>query len=341
MTEAGHQTYPNRAFLGVMDAPLVGALVIAALLGGLFLIFQAKSDEYQCQSQVAQYQTQANDGVETAKPNNSLVNTSQQSGKQSQQPHACQAETGFAYYVLSFLRRIARLMRRYSELVTALFTGVLTAFTAFLWVSTKHLWESAKSQGEDFKAQLAIARDDFTSTHRPWMKFDTKIGQKGVWYDAEGLHIAIEFQCENTGSTPAIGVSVNARAYLWSPVGDELEQQKNICTTMHPADMNRAGGITIFPSANWKFTQEYLIPKVDLDAIQTVPKNIVVTISGCVDYLFSFGKLESHQSRFIYYLGGPAPELNKVGNLIEVNGKIPDANLRLLMCRLMNAFRTT
>jgi hypothetical protein len=329
-----------KAFFGVMDAPLIGALVIVVSLGALFLIFQGKNGEYHCADQAAKYQAQATNQGNTTEAPPTTGDANQNGRQQTEQAQSCETEKGFAFYVLSFLRRMGRLMRRYSDLVTAIFTGVLTAFTAFLWLSTKNLWEAAKVQSDDVKTQLAIARDDFISTHRPWVSFKSKMQEPGITFSADGARFSLEFTCRNTGTTPALGVSVNAISYIYLPVISDLDRQKKVCTELSgPVDNPNVSGRSLFPGDTDIFVKKFFIPQADLDKFIADGNKIFFVVAGCVDYAFPFGAPDAHRSGFIYYIG--KHDAGKMASMVAADGDLAVGGILMTNAAFAGGFFAT
>lgn len=227
-----------------------------------------------------------------------------------------------------------------SEGWTALFTAALTGSTVALWIQTKRLAKGAEDQGKDVRDQLAVVRDDFTSTHRPWIAFDVALDPKGVWHDAAGLHFKLNFTCTNKGTTPAVGVTVNADAYLYSPLRDEIEMLVETCDRMTGGAHPLSGGSTIFPGGIWKPPKEFIIAKSTIDKAVADKSNIIPIAMGCADYAFSFGQPEVHQTRFIFYVGKKGAN-GRLGPIVPADGDLPAAEILLVPHKLMAAFAVT
>lgn len=251
--------------------------------------------------------------------------------------------------------RLAMIADRSTEDPAALFTIILAISTIGLWLQTKRLAVGAEHQASDIKSQLDVIKDDFVSTHRPWVNFNARMSLKGVVFDRLGMHIYMRFDCANTGSTPAIGVSINADTFQWTPlsVAGQLQRLEAICTSQSLKRLNTMApaipridhyldGTTIFPGGRWHFEKEFLIPKRVLDAIKDEPKSIIAAVAGCVDYAFSFGPLEAHQSRFIFYIGKPSEVSSESLTPIVVSeGSVEPKHLRIVRATKMPAFAVT
>lgn len=226
---------------------------------------------------------------------------------------------------------------------TALFSFILAISTIGLWIQTRNLAKKADAQSQDIQTELAIGRDDFVSTHRPWVAFETKIGARGIWYETDGsLRFTLVFTCKNIGTTPALGVSVNSNAYLWVPIPSDVETQKTICKSLSvPMTNDHVAGTAIFPEAVEPIEVTYGITKANLDAYVAQGKSIIITIAGCVDYEFSFGAHVAHQSGFIYYLGKPHPTKATLAPILPMEGNKLATDLKLIKSIAANAFFAT
>ena len=241
---------------------------------------------------------------------------------------------------------------------TAIFTGILTWSTIGLWRQTRRLAEGADAQAGDIKRQLQIVQDDFVSTHRPWIRFTARIAPKGVTYDSLGMHIHMIFDCANSGSTPGIGVTVNADAFQGTAANPtyELDKLEAICRDQGaPAASNtyshHVSGATIFPGNSWRFEKEFLIARRDIEAIKptqvrpqgTAPKQLIIpAVAGCVDYGFPFGPLEPHQTRFILYIGKPSSTSSeRLLPLVVEEGDMKPEGLRIVRSNRLRAFAVT
>lgn len=154
-----------------------------------------------------------------------------------------------------------RLVDRASDDPVAFFNLILAFSTIGLWVQTKRLAVQADGQ-------MAVARDDFVSTHRPWVSFGATIAPTGLVFSQAGLAFTLKYRCYNSGTSPAIGVSINSRAYLYVPVPSDLETQKTICAQLHaPSTHALARGTAIFPGQEEIFDIPYQIPQQGLAAL--------------------------------------------------------------------------
>jgi hypothetical protein len=220
----------------------------------------------------------------------------------------------------------------------ALFTIVLAASTIGLWIQTWRLAKGADSQARDIQGQLAVARDDFISTHRPWVGFEAKIGAKGLRYVNDKVHLDLMFTCKNTGTTPAIGVSVNVKTWLWGPFPSDVVQQRQFCKAQNcPADAPTAMGKSIFPGEKEAILVTLTLEKGDLDKYTAGSQKIFITVAGCVDYAFSFGdNKDQHQSGFIYYVG--KDNAGALDTIVVADGDLTPAKLNIRKAVYSGAF---
>jgi hypothetical protein len=149
------------------------------------------------------------------------------------------------------------------DALVAIATAFIAFFTFTLWRATSKLWEAGEKQIGVSKASAAAAeaaartaieanqlsRANFVATNRPWIKVD--IGVAGpIYYNVNGLNIALQFQLKNIGHSPALHVS--ARPQVAAPaIGDDNHfdmmaiQHKIIAESK--GRLIGAFGYTIFP----------------------------------------------------------------------------------------------
>jgi hypothetical protein len=142
---------------------------------------------------------------------------------------------------------------------------------------------------------------------------------------------------------------VNADTFEWKGGGakTELERLEIICNrwlvkNLPPGSDQAVDGTTIFPGARWRFEKEFLIPRRVLNEKKTDPKELVAVVAGCVDYAFSFGPLEPHQTRFILYIGKPNDfSSESLAPIVIGSGNLTPKDLRIVRAARLRAFGVT
>ena len=206
-------------------------------------------------------------------------------------------------------------------LTVGFFTGV---FTFFLVVSNLALWSAANKQ-------IALSRDDFSATHRPWVSVSVAIGPRGLYFDVNGANLHLLFVCKNTGATPAVGVWVEVQPFLQRQGRVALEEQRRACDGLRARPYHpRAPETTIFPGDLARFDFVYSFKgREDLEREAAERHGFVSpVVVGCVDYMFPFGERAHHQTRFIYDLH----KINVGGARLAIRldeGNVAPENLRL------------
>jgi hypothetical protein len=208
----------------------------------------------------------------------------------------------------------AGLDRRLVELTGDLAKYTLGLFiaTAALVVATIGLFLIGRRQGRVMQGQLdemkttsMLTEETLIATQRPWIYVKITIGLRGLFFDANGVNLDLNFSLKNTGSTPAVTVRIEGSPRI--DVGRnrmaELERVCDEAKKRSPSQEMRA--YTIFPEdvLNLKFIYTFA-SKEQLDKENGVMFPVVI---GCVDYFFTFGHPVHHQSRFVYELHCPIP----------------------------------
>jgi hypothetical protein len=211
-----------------------------------------------------------------------------------------------------------------------------------MWYETRRLASNADAQASDIKDQLAIARDDFTSTHRPWISAKVSIKPPGIVIDQRGATFTIVFDCLNHGSSPAIGSSINAKLHMWHPMRPEVETLRTICREMHaPVDDDDAWGTGMMPNVNEGLELTFIYPRQLLDMNFNAGRPVLFWLAGCVDYGFSFGEPLPHQTSFIYYIGKAAQGGPGITPIAPTDTHIPHNGIYFKKCMNNGAFFVT
>jgi hypothetical protein len=106
-----------------------------------------------------------------------------------------------------------------------LFNGILAVSTVLLWVVTSKVANAAKESANAAEKSIAIAREEFISTHRAWVGLSGPIETiKPLAFDEHGAKATIRIVGKNVGSSPSIGTSLVTRTTIGPfPIPDPRE----------------------------------------------------------------------------------------------------------------------
>jgi hypothetical protein len=156
-----------------------------------------------------------------------------------------------------------------------------------------------------------VAKDTLIATQRPWVFVKLQLGQRGLFFNMNEANLDLVFLLKNTGNSPAVAVRIEGSPRIDITINDRIIELEQICSialnrTPHPQDW----GYTIFPGDTLTLPFTYTFAdKEMLDKIVNEERGFIDPIViGCVDYLFTFGELIHHQSRFVYTVDYPLPQ---------------------------------
>jgi hypothetical protein len=175
------------------------------------------------------------------------------------------------------------------------FTGVLAVSTIGLWVVT---YLASRKQSRDMKASIAVASGGAETAHRffvadqrPWVSFvQRKIELlSGFECDVNGVNLRMKFPIENSGRTPAQGVSIDMRLYpggLHPPTDPGVERDRLIAEIkQRPRQLTQV----LFPGDETEFAIRTSINQQEIDRInQTDFKMIFPVVIAIISYEFTF-----------------------------------------------------
>jgi hypothetical protein len=141
--------------------------------------------------------------------------------------------TAFHGPALLTLKWIVNFIDDHGDVFVAAFTAVLAIFTARLWISTEKLWSVTNES-------IAVARDDFNATHRPWIPITKVALNFGLKWVKGTAIIGISVFCKNTGNSPASRVSLAATIFPFLPndqIPIEIEKLKKTHSTLETRDV--------------------------------------------------------------------------------------------------------
>ena len=214
--------------------------------------------------------------------------------------------------------------RRFLELI---FTGTVAFFTIVLAGVSYKQWMVMERQGD-------IMENTLLASQRPWISVDYTIGSDLKFSPEEG-RIIVRFNMKNVGTSPAVGVAINAAFQLLSPHhGDMLAEQGKICASgranLRPGEFS--AGDTLFPGQERLWEINLPISRADMerswaDMAETHKHKPGTTISpvlvGCASYRSTLnGKV--HKTRFIASLSKMDPTNGRIRFSIDrSDGNVP------------------
>jgi hypothetical protein len=184
-------------------------------------------------------------------------------------------------------------------------------FTAILAVATIILGGATVALYFGSEKQIALARDDFNATHRPWLPLTNAALRFGLkWVQGNAL-IGIDVFCINSGSSPARRVSLVAEIFPFL-VNESIPKEMARIQAAHRSEAAR-GLIehTVFPGVpgtigEFCLSDVLMIPFSKLadlkDGLGDPATEIVPVIVGSIEYYFSFGEPTPHYTPFVYHV---------------------------------------
>jgi hypothetical protein len=177
--------------------------------------------------------------------------------------------------------------------------------------------------------QLTVSQNEFTATNRPWISIDSmKISSPLVFGDNGNITLSVHFSLANSGHTPAIFVNPNLIPVLMIS-GHQLS--KVINSTRAYCENKRIGefspmesGILVSPgkTVTHPFHFGITITPEDIKKgkeLTGIREAILPYICGCINYQFTFGEKQRHQTGFVYELLGPNTLIYLDGGNIQIN----------------------
>jgi hypothetical protein len=192
-----------------------------------------------------------------------------------------------------------------------------------------------KTQAEIMRGQLNVSRDEFTATERPWISVDS-IQPIGLYFiknpttrDPTNYYISalFHFSLTNSGRTPAIFTQPDLTIVMIPKTrvfNDVVDQVRAFCAAKRSAKFTAnddgtlaAPNNTVHPSSNTKIELDYINKMKTVD--ESGREFIEPVVGGCINYQFTFGEPQRHQTGFIYWLTGPRNGIYLDG--VDVPGK--------------------
>lgn len=150
-----------------------------------------------------------------------------------------------------------------------------------------------------------VSRESLIANRRPWVPIAISIGQRGLYFDVNGVNLHLTFTMRNTGETPAAYVQIIGGPSLTVTPNKETHELERICTVAKlKSSHSRILGTTIFPGETQISDMVYTFAEPEIISKQALVNHglIFVTVLGCVDYASTFDDTAHHQSRFIFEL---------------------------------------
>lgn len=180
-----------------------------------------------------------------------------------------------------------------------LFNGVLALSTVLLWAVTSKAAKAAKESANAAEKSVAIAREEFSTTHRASVGLFGPIETtEPLTFDEQGARAKIRLIAKNVGSSPSIGTSLVIRTTIGPfPIPDPRdyarvppESQVRLTTQM---------GLIILPGDQIPWDFEILVPRSDFR--QGENGAVVVWLAGHIHYhddfkLYASGFLFSYRT---------------------------------------------
>lgn len=223
-----------------------------------------------------------------------------------------------------------------ADYVLALFTLVLAASTILLWRGTERLAKGADDQSKTMTNSIALAREDFEATHRPWIHIVDITAPDGLKWEGGAARVSVRVICRNIGNSPAQRVTINVEMsdFMWGDetkiIIDRLKSSPWIAAV--PNKMNR----TIFPNqGDEEFLWSVAIPKSRFDylaslveGVRVPPATTAPVIVGTILYHFPFGDQQVHYTPFVRTLWRLEAGLR---HTFPVNGEdVPESSIDLV-----------
>ena len=183
---------------------------------------------------------------------------------------------------------------------------------AAIWFGT----HDASEQRGVTQGQLNVMQSEFTATQRPWISVDSMKISSPLFFNANGdITLSVHFSLTNSGRTPGIFVYPNVTFVLMTMTTGQLSTI--IGKTREHCESKRLGkfspmesGILVPPGKNitHPFHFGITITSDDIKRGKDVVRGreaILPYIGGCINYQFTFGERQRHQTGFVYELLGP------------------------------------
>jgi hypothetical protein len=170
--------------------------------------------------------------------------------------------------------------------------------------------EAAKKAADAAIESNKLSRDLSVAENRPWLSVNIIIGPRGLYFNENGANLDLIFIIKNIGKTPAVSANIVGHPSIDIGINERIIALEKICEEERKRRPDaRSMGYTVFPDE--QITLDFTYPFANKDRLEiSIEKEhgfIMPIIIGCVDYLFSFGGPDHHQSRFIYDLDYPIP----------------------------------
>jgi hypothetical protein len=208
---------------------------------------------------------------------------------------------------------------------TTVFTGVLAIVAIIqIWFLMRADWtardaaNAAKVSATAAEEAAKIARKTLIAGQRAWVRIDEiGLGGGALALDQNGASVAISFKITNTGNSPALNITPNARLVIAAPDVFPWREQQKLCDEARARQFGL--GFALFPTeqfpanigfGTWSLGVNATREEVERGLqISRDKKHIMLVVVGCIDYTFPTDPAVHHQTWFMRDLRKRTPEL--------------------------------
>lgn len=213
-------------------------------------------------------------------------------------------------------------------------------------LDTKNASNAAMASAKIAEQSIQLARNEFKTTHRPWIKHDIELSisspchSSPIFFDEDRVYATLKFTLSNIGTIPAFDVRPELMLCTGSGAGNYLVNiQREFLERLSSTRNSRYKGPTIFPgqTISISITTNCLISEIEYIPWQESPPEGFTRIAsicaiGFVDYQSTISS-DYHQTGFCYHICATQGNNGKMsinGNILPIQeDPIPACDLFL------------
>jgi hypothetical protein len=191
-----------------------------------------------------------------------------------------------------------------NEFIIALSAAVTAIFTVILAIATIRLWNSTADLALTGEKQIAETRDIFVGERRPWIKVTVKVIEP-FRSDGNQALLWLSIKLQNTGNTPALGVSLVVEGHPRAEGGTAQDTYRRLSEFLRHAEPDPRRHLVLFPGDSHIYKDYRALAswhKEQVDAgVQRGSEPDFLSFCVCVNYRSSVGDA-NYQTGFIFDL---------------------------------------
>jgi hypothetical protein len=200
-----------------------------------------------------------------------------------------------------------------TDWLLAVFTFFLVAFTYRLWKSTEKLWETTD-------ASVKLAREEFITSHRPWLRVDVEIFGPFEYWPNDMASCSFKITIMNIGTAPAHKVLIDCEMMIGPDPSVRAIQSRL-------ADAAKTGrvGPSLFPNQPLNLDMRFEISLDRLKKIKPLDDGTVMFVPeliGVVSYDAAISD-QKHQTGFHYHITRYEPDWPAAKMFFRHLGNVP------------------